>query len=449
MRHAHLVLVLTLIGTSATANSQSMPNVASAGYERFDVSLGYNYIRANAPPGGTERFGLNGGYASAAYRLIGGLWLDGEYARVHADTISMLGQNLTLNTFAGGPRYGFQMGRMRPYVQAMFGVARASDSYFPTGASYTTSASSFMMKAGGGIDFNLNHRFAVRVVQAQYMRTTLPNGSSNEQKHLDITTGVVIHFGGNYGVRKSSGPPPPPPVEAPLAPPQSDILFACSANQTSVEQGQVLKITATTAVQPRTLAVNYAWESTGGAVEGSGTSVIVPTAGLALGGYRVTGHAVAVDGSVNASCNIAFVVVPVPAPPASLPPTPTSPIPPPTPAERQKRFQDSIKDVYFDLNKSVIRPDQTAVLDKDAAFLVENRDMRIQIGGFADQRGSSSYNLALGERRAHTVLDWLVSKGVVSDRIQIVTFGREAQACTSNKETCWQLNRRVGFVLQP
>jgi hypothetical protein len=169
------------------------------GHERLDLSGGFNYVRANAPPGGSERFFANGFYGASGLRILSRVWLEGEYARAHGNNISPLGQNLTLNTFAAGPRVGFTLGRLHPYGQGLLGIARGSASYFPSATTYTTTSSSFVWKAGGGVDFDLSHRFGVRIVQAQFMRTRFPNGSSNEQNHLDLTSGVVVHFGHFYG----------------------------------------------------------------------------------------------------------------------------------------------------------------------------------------------------------------------------------------------------------
>jgi peptidoglycan-associated lipoprotein len=126
------------------------------------------------------------------------------------------------------------------------------------------------------------------------------------------------------------------------------------------------------------------------------------------------------------------------------------PLPAPQPAlVDDTEFHANIHDVYFDLNQSSLRPDAVKTIASDAEYLVAHKNIRIQIGGFADQRGSSKYNLALGERRANAVKDKLIEDGVDSSRIQIVTFGRDAQKCTADNETCWQQNRRVGFLRQP
>jgi peptidoglycan-associated lipoprotein len=72
---------------------------------------------------------------------------------------------------------------------------------------------------------------------------------------------------------------------------------------------------------------------------------------------------------------------------------------------------------------------------------------RVTIEGHADERGSAEYNLALGERRAASVRDYLASLGIGADRISIVTKGKESPFCTESNENCWQQNRRGHFII--
>jgi peptidoglycan-associated lipoprotein len=84
---------------------------------------------------------------------------------------------------------------------------------------------------------------------------------------------------------------------------------------------------------------------------------------------------------------------------------------------------------------------------KAAAFLVAHPDIRVVIGGYCDDRGSAEYNLALGENRANSAKTALVTAGVASARIRVVSYGKEKQFCTEENETCWQENRRAQFSL--
>lgn len=106
-----------------------------------------------------------------------------------------------------------------------------------------------------------------------------------------------------------------------------------------------------------------------------------------------------------------------------------------------------LKDVLFDYDKYNIRPDARPALDAAASFMNEYRDVNVVIEGHCDERGTNEYNLALGERRARSTKTYLVSLGIASSRISIMTYGEEKPVCTSSDESCWQRNRRAHFVV--
>jgi peptidoglycan-associated lipoprotein len=101
--------------------------------------------------------------------------------------------------------------------------------------------------------------------------------------------------------------------------------------------------------------------------------------------------------------------------------------------------------IYFDFDKSTIRPDAAATLDRKIPYLQANPGMRIRIEGNADERGSDEYNLALGQRRAASAKRYLVERGIAADRFDLVSYGEERPVCTEHNEACWQQNRRDDF----
>ena len=103
-------------------------------------------------------------------------------------------------------------------------------------------------------------------------------------------------------------------------------------------------------------------------------------------------------------------------------------------------------DAFFDYDMSVIRDDARPVLQANATYLRRWTTTRVSIEGHADSRGTSEYNLALGERRAAAVRDYLVSLGIAANRMLGVSRGEESPQCTQENETCWQRNRRGHFV---
>jgi peptidoglycan-associated lipoprotein len=105
-----------------------------------------------------------------------------------------------------------------------------------------------------------------------------------------------------------------------------------------------------------------------------------------------------------------------------------------------------VRDALFDFNKADIRPDAREALGKTAEFLRNYPQVRVTIEGHCDERGSTEYNLALGDRRANAAKQYLVSLGISADRMTTVSFGKEKPACGEHNEQCWQQNRRAHFV---
>lgn len=107
-----------------------------------------------------------------------------------------------------------------------------------------------------------------------------------------------------------------------------------------------------------------------------------------------------------------------------------------------------LKDVFFDFDKSVLRPDAQQALDENIQVLNVNTDVTILVEGHCDERGTNEYNLALGERRARAVRDYLVAGGVDSDRVSTISYGEERPFVLGHDESAWKWNRRGHFVAQ-
>lgn len=123
---------------------------------------------------------------------------------------------------------------------------------------------------------------------------------------------------------------------------------------------------------------------------------------------------------------------------------------PPTtgqPAGISELFEQNVRDAFFDFNKADIRPDARDALTKDAEFLRSYSTVHITIEGHCDERGSTEYNLGLGQRRAQAAKNYLVSLGISAERIDTVSWGKERPFCTESNEECWQQNRRGHFVM--
>ena len=141
------------------------------------------------------------------------------------------------------------------------------------------------------------------------------------------------------------------------------------------------------------------------------------------------------------------------APPAPALAPPTTAAQPATTGARPsvKEFTaiPDLKPIYFDFDKYDIRPGDARVLDANAQWLKSNTEQLVLIEGHCDERGTNEYNLALGERRAKSTMNYLVSQGVQASRITIISYGEERPVCTQQNEECWSKNRRAQFLVKP
>jgi peptidoglycan-associated lipoprotein len=112
-------------------------------------------------------------------------------------------------------------------------------------------------------------------------------------------------------------------------------------------------------------------------------------------------------------------------------------------------FRQNVGDrVYFDTDMSTVRQDDRATLDRQAEWLNKYTNYQVTIEGNADERGTREYNLALGERRAASVRQYLVAKGVSASRIKIISYGKERPEVVGSDEAAWARNRRAVTVLE-
>jgi peptidoglycan-associated lipoprotein len=214
-------------------------------------------------------------------------------------------------------------------------------------------------------------------------------------------------------------PPTPPPVEQPK--PQPTVTLSASPATINRGDSSTLSWTSTNATQ-LTIAPGV------GSVNAEGSTAVTPSDSTT---YTIT--ASGPGGSANATARVDI----------SVPPPPVQKAPEP---DLNELFMREVRDAYFDFNKADIRPDAREALTKTADFLRNYPQFRVTVEGHCDERGSTEYNLALGDRRAGAVKQYLVSLGISADRISTVSFGKEKPFCTQGNETCWQQNRRGHFV---
>jgi opacity protein-like surface antigen len=178
-----LLAVLSFFGVSAQA--QDVPKV--------DIFAGYSYVRENPGTSGASSFSLNGGSASIAYNAKS--WLSGvaDFGAYHNGNILGTGTDGTLSTYLFGPRVSYHhSGRITPFGEVLFGVAHAGASIAGTSGS----DNAFAMSLGGGVDYKLTDRFAIRPIKVDYLMTRFSEtGTGNQtQNNLRVSTGIVFRF---------------------------------------------------------------------------------------------------------------------------------------------------------------------------------------------------------------------------------------------------------------
>jgi peptidoglycan-associated lipoprotein len=118
------------------------------------------------------------------------------------------------------------------------------------------------------------------------------------------------------------------------------------------------------------------------------------------------------------------------------------------PTVAELNAQGVLQIVYFDFDKSDLSEETRQILHANADWLMNNADYGVVIEGHCDERGTIEYNLALGQRRAQAVRDYLTNLGVAADRMRLVSFGEERPADPGHSEDAWAMNRRAAFVIE-
>jgi outer membrane protein OmpA-like peptidoglycan-associated protein/opacity protein-like surface antigen len=262
---------------------------------KVELFLGYSYWRAVPGSTGNRIESMNGGSTSLAYNVNNHLGLVFDFAGFKADSLQFNSPGVgfipsrvvnvdgNVFTFLFGPRVSFRdHDRLTPFLQVLAGAARASEVTL-NGCNAQIYAciplpqeTAFAMTAGGGLDFRVNHRIALRLFQAEYLLTRFRDpssltGDTGWQSNVRLSSGIIFRFGGN---------PPPAPNRAPIV--------SCSADKTTVYAGSG-DIAAVHAVasDPDNDPLTYSWRTNGGIVEGTGPEARWNSSGVAAGTYEV------------------------------------------------------------------------------------------------------------------------------------------------------------------
>ena len=266
--------------------------------------------------------------------------------------------------------------------------------------------------AGAGIGWNLN------------MNSRSSYFSGFEDRTGDAA-GWQFRVGYHPGVRVYVPPPPPPPPAAPPAPVarQHDLTVRAQCNPCTVEVGQVSTLTAT-AVDSIGCAVTYSWSAPTGTFSDRTGRQTPWTAPQQPGTVPVTVTVTCPQDGKTASDTVNIQVTAAPV--------------------REFTFED----VHFDFDRYSLRPEATRALDEAIATMQANPELNIEIEGHTCNIGTAEYNLALGERRANAVRDYLTSRGIGANRLRTVSYGEERPKYDNNREETRRLNRRAAMVVR-
>jgi peptidoglycan-associated lipoprotein len=243
--------------------------------------------------------------------------------------------------------------------------------------------------------------------------------SSSLYRGAILTAMLALAFVAGCNKKPPAAPPPPPPPPPAAARP----TVSLQANPTSINKGD-----STTLAWTSTDATQLTISPDVGAVTAQGSTKVTPS--------DSTTYTITASGPGGSADSSARVTVSTPPPPPQQQPA----------IDYDAIFLREVRDAYFDFNKADIRPDAREALAKTADLLRNYPQFKVTIEGHCDERGSTEYNLVLGDRRAAAVKSYLVSLGISADRMNTVSYGKEKPFCTDSNEACWQKNRVGHFV---
>jgi peptidoglycan-associated lipoprotein len=115
----------------------------------------------------------------------------------------------------------------------------------------------------------------------------------------------------------------------------------------------------------------------------------------------------------------------------------------PTPGSEEDLVANVGDRVFYDFNRSSLKPDARATLDRQSGWLAKYTSVNVQVSGNCDDRGTEEYNLALGQRRANAAADYLKAKGVAGSRITTISYGKDRPTASGDNEQAWAQNRNA------
>jgi hypothetical protein len=196
MRFDKTALLIAFIALSTALQAQTrQPEIFGTDPGQtpvLEVSAGYTYLHANAPPGQCGCFSANGGYGSVVFNMPRGFSLVADLAAVHAATVGTTAQSITVFNYLFGPRYTFRTvsRRFQPYGQVLGGGSQELSSY-----TAVQNISGGALGVGGGVSTTLSPHFGWTIVEADWIHSWIPNAQNNLQNDLRVSSGFTFRLG--------------------------------------------------------------------------------------------------------------------------------------------------------------------------------------------------------------------------------------------------------------
>ena len=261
---------------------------------------------------------------------------------------------------------------------------------------------------GGGVSWNL----------PQQARNSSFTDADQTGDYFDWQVRIGYH----PGTRIYVAPPPPPPPPPPPAPQNRPPTVKARCEPCTVEVGKSATVTAD-GQDPDGDTLRYRWSAPSGTLQAPGERQTLWTASQQEGAVPIT---VTVDDGKGGTASDTVTIQVV----------------------RPPRKEYAFEDVHFDFDRYSLRPEALRVLDEAVQALQQDPELRITIEGHTCNIGTAEYNLALGERRANAVRDYLTSRGIGAGRLQTVSYGEERPKYDNAREETRRLNRRAALVVR-
>ena len=218
--------------------------------------------------------------------------------------------------------------------------------------------------------------------------------------------------------KKKTPPPPAPPPPPPAAP-----TATLTASPNTVNAGQQTTLSWQTSNATDVVIDGF------GTVDASGSKQVTPT-------DSTTYHLIAKGdgGTQEATARVTVTQA-------------TTQQPSEVSLTEEQAFAQNVKDIFFDYDAYTVRPGDQSVLQANVNYLKQHPNIHFTVEGHCDERGSTEFNLALGDNRASAAKNAIVQLGIPAASIRTISYGKEKPSCTESNEQCWQQNRRAHFVI--